>query len=390
MAIDIIVNPAKWRRVVLVRFERAKTGDPAIAYPQPDDRGYLAPERGPIFGVVQGQTVRVRLLREMIARNARLIVSSSDNAVFEIVSPSSRELPAQSEMEIQIRGVAGGTPATAKLEVRAVTDTSHGTPTGPIIHEAAIWVWDSLHEIPVKPHRVTVELNSGPRPRPARASTANVGQVMDVANAIWRPCGIGFVPHGGATWDAATAALTVAAPNTGQVDLDPWPGGPDVVLQHGVTTAGVINAYFIWRFNSPGTLGLGISPAVKASDGFTHPGIILADETKRSDDVVVRHTVPFSGNDLAHEVGHFLGLSHCENVHSNSPATDQARVADTWTRRSLMYWRNRAGGNTTQSIIGYGEVDGVALRGAMVTMKDLTQRATDAECARARSNLNAF
>lgn len=390
MTIALQVHPKKWRRVVLVRFERAATGDPDIARPQPDDRGYAAPEHGPIFGMVKGDTVTLRLRREMVENTAPLFVTSSDTSVFTVASPATGNLlPSTEVMDIQIRGVGGGTPQTAELEVRFASNSS-SPPSGPIIHQATIWLWDSLHEIPVKPHRVTVELNSGPLPRPARASTANVGQIMAVANAIWRPCGIGFVPHGGATWDAATAALTVAAPNTGQVDLDPWPGGPDTVLQHGVRTAGVVNAYFIWRFNSPGTLGLGISPAVQSSDGFTHHGIILADETLRGDGVVVQHTVPFSGNDLAHEVGHFLGLSHSENVHGNSPESDQRRVADTWSRRCLMYWRNRAGGNTAQSIIGYGEVAGVALRGGMITMKDLTQRTTDAECTRARSNLSTF
>lgn len=394
MAIGLQVHPKKWRRVVLVRFERAATGDPDITRPQPDDRGYAAPERGPIFGIVQGDTVTVRLRREMVENAAPLFVTSSDTSVFTVASPATGNLlPSTEVMDIQITGAGGGahpTPRTAELEVRFASNGS-SPPSGPIIHQATIWVWHPLHTIPVRPHNVTIEVNSGPMPRAARASVANVDAIMRLVNAIWRPCGLEFVPHSGGSWAAATQNITVALGRAGHIDLGTWPGEADTVLSNGVATAGVINAFFIHRFVG-GTLGLGISPATAASDGFTRTGIILADETEIGGGIA--HTTAFAANDLAHEIGHFLGLSHSENVHSNSPASDQARVRDTWTRRCLMYWANWGDPDTAQRVVGYGTVrvgsQNNALRGAMITMKDLTQRTTDGECARALGNLNSF
>lgn len=381
MSIDLAVDQAKWRRVVTVRFERAKTGAPDINMPQPDDRGYADATHGPIFGICQGETRTVRLCREMIDNSADIFVKSSDTSIFEVVDPAPDTLlPHTEEIDVKIKGVAGDKPKKAKLEVRFCTSNSSPL-DGPIIHQAGIWVWHPVSTIPVLPHNVTISAKTG-TPNPT-ASTANIGDIMKVADAIWRPCGIRFIPaNGKATWADATKSVAVSLANAGAVAEAEL----DEILKLGLRTAGVVNAFFVHRLF--GTFfGFGFAPADVPVFGLSHHGIILADGIANP---AVSHTTEFAGNDLAHEVGHFLGLSHCENINGNSP-TD---LEDVWSNRSLMYHANPFRPATTQRKVGYGtiNVNGTPyqLRGAMVTKKDLAQRTTDAECDRARSNLNSF
>ena len=55
MSLNIDVH--RTRRFHMVRFQRAIVGNPHVKYPDPDDRGYLGPEFGPIVGVLAGRTV---------------------------------------------------------------------------------------------------------------------------------------------------------------------------------------------------------------------------------------------------------------------------------------------------------------------------------------------
>ncbi len=381
MTINLPVDQAKWRRVVAVRFERAKTGAPDMNVPQPDDRGYADADHGPIFGICQGETRTIRLRREMIDNSADIFVKSSDTSIFDVTDPAPGNLlPNTETMDIKIKGIAGDKPKKAKLEVHFAS-SGGSPPDGPVIHQCGVWVWHPISTIPVQPHNVTISAKTAPL-NPT-ASSASIGPIMDVANAIWRPCGIKFIPaNGKATWAAATKSVAASLTTAGAVaeaELDD-------ILKLGLATAGVINAFFVHRLF--GTFfGFGFSPASIASLGLTRPGIILADGITTPP---VSHTTEFAGNDMAHEVGHFLGLSHCENVNGDTVPD----ITDTWTRRSLMYHANPFAPATTQRKVDYGTIgvngQNFQFRGAMITKKDLAQRATDAECARARSNLTSF
>ena len=72
------------RRVVMVRWVRARHGDPHNGYPDVDNRGTRAPEAAAIVGIMKDQSVHVRLLRENIDGAAPLFVTSSDPLALEI------------------------------------------------------------------------------------------------------------------------------------------------------------------------------------------------------------------------------------------------------------------------------------------------------------------
>ena len=387
MAIDLEVY--KWCRIVPVRFSRAKSGDPDAKIPQPDDRSYSGAEHGPIFGILQGDTVAVRLRREALEAFTPLFVTSSDKSVFTVVDPPSDEiLPMGASIDIRIKGVGGGTPKTAKLEVRYSTTLSAPF-KGPVLHEATIWVWHPPLDLRVTPHLVTIQRNSGPMPRAARGTTADVDKILEVAKAIWRPCGIRLLPSSGKSFKAAAKKHTIPLATEGVVKIETVAGGEvDKILGLG-NIPHTVNAYFFNRFDGEGTLGLGISPATQADWGLANNGILLADVTIVGGETRI-HDVPWSGNDLAHEIGHFLTLPHVENRHGDNPRND------TWSRRCLMHPSNRLpdARQPFQTDVGYGALTlgGVqrGRRGALVTMKDLAQLTTDGECTKARGKVSAI
>lgn len=376
----------KKRRVVMVRLERAAKGDPDEAIPQPDDRGYSGSDTGPIFGVLQGETVKLRLRRENIDRKADLYVTSSDPKAFKVVNPPSTALlPKKSLVYIKIKGEKGGKPKVAKLEVRYCTSASSPF-KGPVIHEGIIWVWDPPLDLKVTPHLVTIR---GATPKPAYGSSADVGKIVDVAEAIWRPCGIRLLPSKGGSFAKATQTHTIQLASPGVVKLEVNPGGEvDKVLALG-NVPHTVNAYFIREFSKSGVLGLGISPATQAAWGLGKNGILLADRTTVGGKVV-NHDNPWSGNDLAHEIGHFLTLKHVENLNAGSTRND------TWSRRCLMHAENLlpAVPERFKTDIGYGALSLLGSmrgrRGGLITMKDLAQLVTDGECSTARGKVSSI
>lgn len=171
----------KWHRLVLVRFQRATTGQPNATKPDVDDRGFAATEHGPVVGLVQGNNITVRLTREHLDKAAALFVTSSDKSTFTVASPASGALPGTVDMDIQINGVKGGagSPVLAKLEVR------FGSATGPIIHQLTVWVFQPL-TVALTPHMVTIADAAGN----STGSVANVAQIMKLVAAIWQACGV--------------------------------------------------------------------------------------------------------------------------------------------------------------------------------------------------------
>lgn len=357
----------KWQRVVMVRFSRCpnprdprvNSGLPRADAPEIDDRGYTGTDHSSIVGITQGNSITVRLVREDIEKRAQLFVKSSDTNVVTIVNPANGSLPSETHMAIQLHGLNGGNPRTAKIEVR------FGSISGPIIHELVVWVFRPLR-IRVTPHLVTIgQAGAGVAPI---ASGANINQIMIMARAIWLPAGVtlnvGTIENDNVTFTTA-----------GIVSDDPFPHEVNTMLSTN-WVPNTVNIYFVHRIGTNETLGYGISRRRATDWGLANPGIIIADTTAGG---FVRDILSWA-NTIAHEIGHFFALSHVENQNADNPRDD------TWSRRMLMYPLNMLTQmNNWKDQVGYGNLR----RGCLITMKNLAQLTTDGECTTARRTITS-
>lgn len=110
----------KIERIVPILAKRAvDEAEPDNTHPDVDDRGYGAPEFGPVVSVTKGKTVTVRLTRKKIDATAPLTLVSSDTSIVSVADPKDGKLPGTADMDIQITGVDGGADKKeAKLRVQ--------------------------------------------------------------------------------------------------------------------------------------------------------------------------------------------------------------------------------------------------------------------------------
>ncbi len=351
----------KERRVVMVRWKRARRGDPHTQYPEIDDRGTRSPELAAITGMMAAKEAFVRLERELIDDAAQLFVTSSDAAKVAILEPADGKLPASHKMDIKLSGVAGGNPNEATLEVR------FGSLTGPIISKLLVRCF-TRRRVTITPHLVTIHNPAGTG---GTASTANVASIMTHVQAIWRPCGVEFTV-------GATQNETINLATANVLSNAPFPGEIPALLGTN-WVANTINVYFVAQIGAGTVLGYGFSRPSSVTFATGNPGIILGDQAGGW-----VHDTPWAGNDLAHEAGHFFQLWHPNN---QQPPTERE---DTWSRRMLMH------NNNTQPVQGnwkddngYGALSGTARRGALITHKHIQHIATDNECSTARGAILA-
>jgi hypothetical protein len=352
----------KSRRLVPLRWKRARHGDPDRRFPDVDDRGSRNPQFSPIVGILQDKEAVVRVERELVEDDAELFITSSDTSKVSVVDPADGKLPAAKVMDVTLKGVAGGNPAEVKLEVR------FGSKTGPVVSRLMVRCF-RRRRVVITPHVVTI---AGPGGVGGIASTANVAAIMDHVRAIWRQAGVEIRV-------GATSNDTVSFATPGVLSDNPFPGEIATLLgtNHVPNT---INAYFVPQIGTGGVLGYGFSRPSSVTFGTGNPGIILGDRTAGG----AVHDTPWAGNDLAHEAGHFFQLWHPNN---QQPPHERE---DTWARRMLMHNYN------TQPIMhnwkddnGYGALGGSARRGGLVTHKHIDHIATDDEVSTARAAILA-
>lgn len=350
------------RRVVMIRWTRARTGDPHRHYPEVDDRGTRAAEHAAIVGMMQNHEAYVRLLRENIANDAALFVTSSDAAKVEVREPAGGALPAGERATIKLKALIGGNPGEAHVEVR------FGSTTGPIISRLLVRCY-TARTVQITPHVVTIHDGTGAGGSP---STADVNAIMAHVQAIWRPCGVTF--NVGAT---RNDPVNLATANV--LSNAPFPGEIRTLLTTN-WAAGTINVYFVRQIGTQTTLGYGFSRPMSVTYATGNPGIILADGHAHGG----VHDTPWSGNDLAHEIGHFLQLWH-----PNRQELPNHRE-DTWARRMLMHNSNRQTvQNNWKDDNGYGSLGGRPRRGALITHKHIAGISTDNETTTARGAILA-
>ena len=369
MTVGVPLSIYKERRVVMVRWKRARTGDPNREYPEVDVRGTKAPEFSAITGVMQDKEAIVRMERENIDSAAELFVTSSDDTKVSVVDPADGKVPAGATADIKIKGVAGANPNEATIEIR------FGSKTGPILSKLLVRCYQR-RRVTITPHIVTIH---GPGGTGGVPSTANVANIMAHVQAFWRPSGVEFTigatrndPVNFATANVLSDTPLPATPNT-------FAGTEVATLLQTNWIANTINVYFVRQIGTGNMLGYGISRPSSVTFATVNPGIILGDQAGG-----MVHDTAWAGNDLAHEAGHFFQLWH---PNLQQPPTHRE---DTWARRMLMHNHN------TQAILGnwkdnngYGAIGGSARRGGLVTHKHITGISTDNETRTARAAILA-
>jgi hypothetical protein len=398
MAVSVLVqNPLK-QIIVPVRFDRAVRGAPVLDAPDVDDRGFVLKTpgglnvtnaRGAMFGITVGDTVRVKVVRDDLDATAPLFVTvaPSGNPQLRIVAPAGGG-PLPPDGVFSIEAIADNT-TPQKIHVRL------GSATGPIVGEADPHTF-SLLTLNITPHIWKLHASAG-APGAGTEPTVNGNPInlttlFDIARTVWRPMGIGFNvnPERHDELFGAPVDNTVTRDNAA-------PLGSDADLVDHNFAANTCNIHFI-RF-TPGYLGIGVRRELLGLVGFKRPGIIVGVEGFRRGDGTFQNRSSAGaqleqeiGNDLAHEIGHFLTLPHSDNQNSGTAPSD------TYRRRQLMHPVNllplAATSGARFDDIGYGvtAATGRGHRGCLLLMKNHTTNASASECisTRRRFRVNMF
>jgi hypothetical protein len=198
-----------------------------------------------------------------------------------------------------------------------------------------------------------------------------VTTLMNVAKRIWRQCGIWFQVNAAR---AATVTLTVPGQITENSHASNTlnapdgtafgPGSDDSTRVHQANRTP--NACNIWWLQQIGDLNPAAGGRTMAwaldntadAPGNLWSGVVMTDGA--------------DGNDLAHEIGHYLTLDHADEPAAGSANVDRT---DIQVLRRLMYRYNPHGAGGFRSNVGYG----AGLRGALLTMRDKARYYRDDE-----------
>lgn len=349
--------------------------------------------RGPSFGITMGETIQLLVERIDIDPGVDLAVTLDVGQPhqIELVTPVG-DGPLPADGIIHVRGVIDRRPAPGgaqgtKLQIRL------GDTTGPVLAEAEPHVYSPL-PFNVAVHICTVHPEaaapgSGTRPTIGGAAI-DVPRLFTMANAIWRPAGVEI------------AVRRIAQRNFYNFNANdcPWQvsrglAGTEADLVQPFFRRNHCNVYFVRYMDA--SLGVGVRRDNMAAEGLPRPAVIVATEGSRT------HTNPAGApntrtgnanalyqqvaNDLAHEIGHFLTLTHAGGV--NSPGRN-----DSYARRQLMHPNNSlpsANPNNPNAAprfddVGYGLVTpgGSGHRGCLLTQKQFAFYNNDGEAWRGR------
>lgn len=373
MAFDIqVTNPQRHanvtaHRIVPVRFARAVSGFAAEDAPDIDDHGFTIPQdfcqaHGPVVGMAQTKTIRVRVVRDRIEPTTQLFPTIDDSsvAILEHPTPGSALNPNDSDGQIgdcvYLNGAAtGSSDAETKLKIH------YGSVDGPILAELAVRVYPEI-VIRVQAHAVTINGTASATDITAARS------IFNRVNRIYAQAGVRF----SLASTIAIESITGFA-RAGTVTLTNVADQQNVELQSVLRlnpVANRLNAYFFAHFHdtvsgaTDDVLGVAFSrddananPA-NAATGFPgcQAGITFRDNT---DIAQVSATV-------AHEIGHSLRLSHY------AVRNGAAVIADIWAQRCLMFNFSSLSSTAARNNVGYGRhANGNVRRGQLLMTKKL-------------------
>lgn len=354
-----------------LRFTRAVNGPPVIDAPDVDDRGFAmgarpgtwgnSPARGAMVSIAEGDTVRVKLLREDIDATAPLFLTTTDAACATVAAPvGGGPLPADGIF--QIHGVRDWASRPVSIQVRL------GNVAGPIIGEIEPHIFQ-MRRLRVFAHLVTINGTATAR------TAASLVPSFQTINTIWRPLGIEFTYDPAQTRGEVNNGFQVAGQMTTSMGTgtaghtntaQDWREFSTIINTRPV--ANHINLYFVQAANE--VFGLTFDNQVARPNGY---GIVCADNA--------------TDNSIAHEIVHFLDNPN----HAQDRVAPGAAHQDMWARRRIMWSPSpfTATGIAHRDNLGYG----ANIRGAFLTVKNLpaTTDHTDGETERARRrSLNPF
>lgn len=354
--------------VVPVRFARAVSGGPVRDAPDVDDRGFAmgtrpgtwgrSDTRGAMVSVTEGDTIRVKVVREDLDGTAPLFMSSTNPSVADIAGGAT--LPPDDVFSLI--GVLDTKNAAVKIQVHL------GAVGGPVLGELEPHIFQ-LRQVRVRAHLVTI--NGAATARTA----AGLVPLFDAVNVIWRAAGIEFLYDPAQTRTGSITGFTTAGTVTtnlgaGQfrefsrvLNLRNPPGdpGPD---------GSAVNVYFVQSSSDPASnwTGLTLDHDSPRPDGF---GVVLLDRG--------------NAHELAHELGHFLDL----DLHAGENAAGTHFRDDVQSERRMMFdfspLDNGQPGHRHD--VSYGNL----VPGELIDLKDFGTDPTDGSVARARRRaLNPF
>lgn len=374
------VEVGRLHTLVPVRFARAGTGPPKADLPEIDDRGHAGPEPDGAVGVMEGDSVRIRVVRQSLeaSPSAKLYVVSSEPDVASVRSPPHGGLPPSTEADFEILARRGGEGIASR---RVWMEIHAGSPRGPLLARLAVhlfrpmWLRVALHPVRIA--------GAGGEGTPSLDPTA----VLEFLRATWRPCGIAIL-SGPPRPEAAVFA------RAGTVQDGPWSasqGLRNTELDRLLGTGRIpeaINVYLVRRLGS-GSGSAGFTRQAARAFQLCGPGIIAATEGEGGKD-----RDPASvANDIAHQIGHFLGLDHPDR---RSPPNERE---DLWSRRRLMHplnplrgrdpWpaKDASGKPFTERPCSEDVGSGPRNRGTLLTLREVPGLTTEGEALRARRAL---
>jgi hypothetical protein len=352
MAIQVKVRNQK-QIIVPIRFTRAVTGAPVADAPDVDDRGFdpgtrpgtwgHAVYRGAMVGITQGDTVRVKVLREDIEDGAPLFVTSTAPNIASVEDPPGGG-PLGGDGIFKIKGVVDVVSTPVKIQVRL------GGAAGPVLGELEPHIFQ-LKTLRVRFHLVTINGVATTR------TAASLVPVMEEINRIWRPVGIEYEYDQTLTLNEAVNGFAVAGQITTNLAANQFAEFSTIVNLH--PDPNRINIYCVHVLNE--AFGMTFDNTNARPTGY---GIAIGDDS--------------GSNSNAHELCHYLDNPE----HATEDATRTAVRQDIWVRRRVMSAPNPYPNSAPayRNDIGYG----AQVRGAQISIKDLAGDPWDGEQNRAR------
>lgn len=339
MSIEISINNEC--RIVPVRFDRGIDGvQPDKRYPFIDDRGFnhnvpktnglkkATKVRGAVVGMAHSHEIEIKLVRENIAQDAPLFVTTSDDSVFSIVTPAQQDVcpDGNTNITIQSTEITGSKkPKTATLEVR------FDSIDGPIISTLLVYVFPTIL-VNIRPYLVAIsgQAKTNERRYMPLLDTDRVGYpylpINEHLNKYFYNMGIQLEQQPTVELSvedfASEGTLKVEGQNKFAELKKIQNSSPDS------RDADSICMYFVNYLEQGEALACSARRPPRNTQITQSCVVIGLHDLESEQEHDHQALIPI----IAHEIGHFLGLHH--PFEKDNP---QNRKQDSWTIRSLMH-----------------------------------------------------